>query len=224
MNISTNLLQIVGPKISHRIAELSRLVTYSDGELIHSRGEIKPGLSIVKSGAVNVGVYGEDGTFVQAAMLGEGECFGEFTLFTDLPRTHDISAIESTEIYQMSKNNFNRYANIEPKLSKALLRISLLRNYLLLEMLDAMRRLPILERTAATLLSMQKASGDTESIKCKQVDIAYNLGVSRVSVGKCLRTLQDLGLIQLGYGEIIFPNIKLLQSWVNSHCKLTLLH
>jgi len=190
-------------------------------ELIHSRGVIKPGLSIVKSGAVSVGVYGLEGTFIQAAILGSGECFGEFTLYTDLPRTHDISAIEATEIYQLSKTRFNQLSKIEPDISQALLRISLLRNHLLLESLDAMRRLPLLERTASTLLMMQKMSGGRTSVSCKQVDLAYNLGVSRVSIGKALRVLSGKGLIKLGYGVIMYPDIKELQSWVDTHCNLT---
>lgn len=224
MNLSTNLLETLGTKLSSKIAKSARLVKYSHDELIHSRGVIKPGLSVVKSGAVNVGVYGVDGTFIQAAILGMGECFGEFTLFTDLPRTHDISALGTTEIYQLSKSSFNRLSTAEPEFSKALLRISLLRNHLLLEMLDAMRRLPLLERTASSLLTLQKTSGGKHSVSCKQADLAYNLGVSRVSIGKALRILQEQNLIQLGYGEIMYPDIAKLQSWVDTHCNLTPLH
>ena len=224
MNLSTNLLEILGTKLGAKVAKSARLIKYAHGELIHSRGVIKPGLSIVKSGAVNVGVYGVDGTFIQAAILGVGECFGEFTLFTDLPRTHDISALDITEIYQLSKVSFKRLSIEHPEISNALLRISLLRNHLLLEMLDAMRRLPLLERTAATLLTMHKTSGEKRSVTCKQADLAYNLGVSRVSIGKTLRALQEQELIQLGYAELIYSDIAKLQLWVDTHCNLTPLH
>jgi len=215
MNLSTNLFNTLGPKLNHKLTQSARVVKYNQDELIHHRGVIKPGLSIVKSGAVRVGINGLDGTFIQAAILGVGECFGEFTLFTDLPRTHDISAIEATEVYQISKTRFNSLSKNEPDIIQALLSISLLRNHLLLENLDAMRRLPILERTAITLLLMQKTVGGRTSVPCKQVDLAYNLGVSRVSIGKALRALSQQGLIKLGYGEIHYPDITKLQAWVD---------
>ena len=193
-------------------------MTYSDGQLVHSRGDAKPGLSIVKEGGAYVGVNGLDGMFVMVASLGPGECFGEFTLFTELPRTHDISSIGESKIYQLSKAKFDTLYEKYPCISRALLRTTLSRTHILLERLDAIRRLPILERTAKTLFSMSHGLGASNQLRNTQVDLADTLGVTRVSLGKALKQLSHIGLIEIGYGKITIVDRLALGRWVESHC------
>ena len=88
-----NFLSQLSSPIVEQLKAAGRLVNYEDGQLIHSRGAAAPGISIVAKGVAHVGVYGMDGKFVMTAILGEGECFGEFTLFTELPRTHDVLSL-----------------------------------------------------------------------------------------------------------------------------------
>lgn len=221
MSNNNNFLATIGPELTKKLAQSALLVSYADGQLIHSRGDQKPGLSIVKSGSANVGVLGIDGKFIPIAILGSGECFGEFTLFADLPRTHDILASGATELYQLSKHQFDRLSTDNPEFIRALLKITLIRNHSLLEMLDAIRRLPLLERTASALYSMLMTSNFSNSVKCTQDQLAFNLGVSRVSIGKTLRKLEQLKLIQLGYGKINFPDTLLFKRWIEDNCNLT---
>ena len=212
------LLDQVSPRVAGQILSIANLVKYADGQLIHNRGDDKPGLSLVKSGSVNVGMYGVDGTFVMTTILGAGQFFGEFTLFAGLPRTHDISAKVPTEIYQISGPRFLQLYHQETELSQALLASSLIRLHSALEILDAIRRLPLLERTAKILHIMIRTGGNPKFLDCRQSDLAYTLGVSRVSLGKALQKLAILGLIELGYGHIQLPDPAKLTSWVAKHC------
>lgn len=218
---SPAFLNLLSPELADQICAAANIVKYTDGQLIHSRGEAKPGLSIVRSGAAHVGVYGSDGTFVMTGLLGPGECFGEFTLFTDLPRTHDVSAAGNTEIYQLSEPAFRRIYRQHPELSHIMMSASLMRTHLLLEMLDALRRLPLLERAAKIILTMSYTSGSEHTIVCRQTDLAYTLGVTRVSLAKVLKQLSDLQLIRLGYGKIHLPAREQLEQWVDEHCDTT---
>ena len=218
---ATPFLGLLPPRVAEELLSLSVLVKYSNGQLIHTRGELKPGLSIVHSGAAHVGVNGIDGTFVTAAALGQGECFGEFTLFTDLPRTHDISSIGESQIYQISKSKFDALYEREASISRALLKTTLTRTHILLETLDALRRLPILERTAKTLLTMSYTLGRADSLIIKQSDLAYSLGVTRVSMAKALKQLASIELIELGYGRINFLDRDALAKWVQQHCGIS---
>ena len=218
MNHTTNFLYEIGPNLASLLARNSTLMKYANDQIIHSRGAIKPGLSIVKSGSVNVGIFGIDGKFIPIAMLGSGECFGEFTLFVDLPRTHDILASGNTELYQLSSGQFNRLSSEHPEIIKALLKINLLRNHNLLEMLDSIRRLPLLERTASALNGLLATSNSQSSISYTQDQLAYNLGLSRVSVGKALRDLEQQELIQIGYRKINFPNLPKFKRWLKKNC------
>lgn len=224
-----NLLKIGTPTFQELLPEAvldellsaSVLMKYTDGQLIHTRGTLKPGLSIVYKGAAHVGVNGIDGKFVMVAALGPGECFGEFTLFTELPRTHDISSIGESEVYQLSKTKFDRLFEREPSISRALLKTTLIRTHILLEMLDAIRRLPLLERTAKILLSMSFLLGDSNVLQGRQDELALTLGVTRVSLGKALRELDRLGFINVGYGKITIPNQTALMQWVEENCGIS---
>ena len=200
--------------LAARLIEIASLIKYEGGQMIHSRGDTKQGISIVRSGLAYVGAYGQDGSFVLTSIFGPGQTFGEFTLFADLPRTHDVTSVGSTEIYQIAAPHFMKLYDSEPDISRALLSCSLIRTHLLLEMMDAMRRLPLNERTAKILLIMMQTAKDDKVYECRQSDIAFALGVSRMSISKALQHLSGLGLLELGYGQIRVPSPERLASWV----------
>jgi len=217
---SSALFSLLPEPVIAQLIEVASIVKYGDGQLIHSRGDDKPGVTVVKSGAANIGVYGADGIFVMASVLGPGEAFGEFTVFTDLPRTHDVSASGPTEVYQITGPYFLSICNKEPSLVTALLKSSLIRTHILLELLDAMRRLPLLERAVKLILSISFTAGTERHIQCTQNDLALSLGVTRVSLGKALKKLSELGLIEIGYGQISFRNRSRLEHWLEFSNKL----
>ncbi|MCR9077911.1 MAG: Crp/Fnr family transcriptional regulator [Hyphomonadaceae bacterium] len=200
------------------ISRAGTIVRYQDGQLIHNRGDMKPGISIVVSGAVQVGIFGEDGTFIMTSHLGMGQTFGEFTLFANLPRTHDITAAGDTQINQIPAQTFHRLYDARPEISRALLTTSLVRTHRLLEMMDAMRRLPMRERTAKVLWTLIQTAGDVDKFECRQSDLAFALGVSRTSLSTALKQLAVLGLVKTGYGQITLPDPEKMKDWVGAHC------
>lgn len=218
----SSLMGMLSPELSEKLKQAAHIKCYSDGQVIHSRGDESPGLSIIKTGATHAGVYGEDGSFLMTSILGPGQVFGQLTLFAGLPRTHDMSASGPTEIYEIPARKFMKIYDSNPDLSKALLSSALLRMYLLMELLDAIRRLPILERTAKVLTVIMKTSGSEDCFKCRQSDLAFTLGVSRVTLGKALKQLEALNLIDLGYGEIRIKNADKMADWIRNNCNVRL--
>jgi CRP-like cAMP-binding protein len=199
---------------SAKLKEAGSLVSYSNGQLIHSRGANKPGISIVESGTVFAGITDADGKQLIVGILGKGQCFGEFTLFTDLVRTHDVSAVGETRIYQIPATAFSKLFDNNPDIARALLQSTLYRLHILLESMDAMRRLPVLERTAKILLIFSYTSGKELDIPVRQEELANTVGVSRVTMGKALKELAKLQLISLGYGLIHINNKSELINWL----------
>lgn len=214
-------MDLLPEALANKVRLESTVVKYADGQFIQSRGDSKPGISIVRSGAASAGIIGVDGSISMTTILGPGQSFGEFTIFTELPRTHDVTATGETEIYQMSATRFTRLYDNEPELSRALLKTALIRSHVLLEMLDAIRRLPIRERTAKILRSMSHTAGNPNLLECRQAELAYTLGVSRISLNKALKQLADLNLIELGYGKIRIPKPTDLSDWVTANCNLS---
>ena len=188
---------------------------YAEGQLIQQRGDRTAGISFVESGRVVAGNVGADGTVLTSAVLNPGECFGEFTLFAGLPRTHDLWTAEDTEITHINGADFLALFNCEPDIARAMLTLTLRRNHELLEFMDAQRRLPVTVRIARLLLTAVDDNDSGVEVDVRQEDIAMTLGISRVSIGKALKTLQRAGLIAPGYGRILVPDAGQLASWVD---------
>ena len=197
-----------------RLSAAASAIAYGDGETIHSRGEIKPGLSIIRSGAVMFASPGADGSYITTSVLGVGHCFGEATLFAGLPRTQDAVAVGETVIEQIAKKDFDRIFDEEPQLARMMLQATTQRLYAVLEFMDDLRRLPLEMRAAKLIAYMARSSKSSNSVECNQSDLAFTLGVSRVSIGKALARLRDDGLITLGYGRIGLTDRRLLEQWI----------
>lgn len=211
-------MDLLPENVAQKVRHQSTLVKYTDGQFIQSRGDPKPSISIVRSGAASAGIIGIDGTISMTTLLGPGQSFGEFTIFTELPRTHDVMASGDTEIYQMAANRFIQLYDNEPEVSRALLKTALIRSHILLEILDSIRRLPIRERTAKILRSMSHTAGNPSLLECRQSELAYTLGISRISLNKALKQLARLKLIELGYGHIRIPDPDRFSNWVAVNC------
>lgn len=80
--------------------------------------------------------------------------------------------------------------------------------------MDALRRLPILERTAKILLMFSYSTNQDSILPIKQEELANTLGVSRVTMGKTLKKLAATNLISLGYGAININSKSALIEWL----------
>ncbi|MEZ5894465.1 MAG: Crp/Fnr family transcriptional regulator [Parvularculaceae bacterium] len=208
------LASLLPERLAARLSAAATVVDYEDGETIQSRGDPKPGLSIIRSGAVRFAIPGSDGSYIATSVLGPGHCFGEATLFAHLPRVQDAIAAGPTIVEQIPKTRFDRIFDEEPALARIMLEATTQRLYSVLDFLDDLRRLPLPMRAAKLIAGMARSAKHEGEVECNQSDLAFTLGVSRVSIGKALSELQDAGLITLGYGRIGVPDKKRLHAWI----------
>lgn len=220
-----DLIQFGSPKLSELMSSDSyqellsggRCIAYRKGAVVHQRGDDKPGLSIVDTGRVEVGNTGSDGSFLVTSIMGPSQCFGEFTVFAGLPRTHTITAAVDSRIHQIPAKRVNQLIDREPSVSRAFLTLSLLRTHGLLEFSDDFRRLPKIVHLAKFIWSIAEASDEDNIAHFRQQDLAFTFGLSRVSVSKSLNKLQNEGLIEIGYGCVRFPDPDKLKRWLAEH-------
>jgi len=208
------------PDLMDRILKTGVKRRFADGQMIQQRGDADSHMSIVTAGKVVAGNMGLDGSFLASALLYPGEHFGDFTLFAGMPRSQNLWAQGPTEITQIGGNKFLALMEEEPAIARALLAISTLRNYELVEFLDVQRRLSLPARISRLLLTSVEPDAKSETIECRQEDLAVMLGVSRVAVGKALKKLAMDGLVELGYGRIRLPNVKRLRARVTEEFQL----
>jgi CRP-like cAMP-binding protein len=214
------LLNSLPESIRRSVESAAVPVRYSDGALIQSRGDARPGLSVVRSGAVRIGNIGADGQHLTTAVLGAGQTFGEMTLFGDLPRTFDARAFGPTTIDHISKERFEFLFAEHTELARLILRSLSLQLHAALEFIDDARRLPLLVRLAKLLENMTRTTTGSATLETTQTAVANTLGVSRVSVANALATLEAEGVVTRGYAEIEVPDVQRLRAWVDSRIEL----
>lgn len=194
-------------------------ISYAPGQVIHLRGDQKPGLSIVRQGAVALGTMGFDGEERIITTLGPGQSFGEFTLFGNLPRTHDATAIEETIVDQVSKDAFTAFTQRYPEVIMSMLVATTKRLHAVVEFAEDLRRLPSDVHVGKILLSLGKgnspdAANRAQDVRINQTQLGQALGLTRVSVNAALAKLEARDLIRRGYGRIQIVSPIALQAWV----------
>ncbi len=211
----TKTLRDLLPKeVLDRLLSAGSTRRYADGQVIQDRGDRRAGLTIVKAGEVVAGNVGRDGSFLTSALLRSGETFGEQTLFSDLRRTHTLWAHGSAEITFVTGKTFFRLYDEEPSIGRALLTLTVQRNYEMIDFIDSQRRFSLKARIARLLLATAVSDGSSFGVDCRQEDLAFMLGVSRVAAGKALKKLERDGLVVLGYGRIDIIDMDALRAMI----------
>lgn len=190
------------------------LVRYPNGATVQQRGDRKPGLSVIAQGAVRMSATDSEGERSTYIVMHSGDCFGEMTLFLDIPRTLDAVAMGETAIREVSRERFTRLLDDHPALRDHLLASLARQLSLALERLDDQRRLPAVVRLAKTLAGMAEPDGAGHIVHGSQSALAEAIASSRVTAGKALSELAEAGLVETGYGAVIIPDLAALEDWI----------
>lgn len=204
------LLQQLSEQEQSLLFRAGNIVAYPAGCLIQSRGDVKPGLSIVVEGTVRIGNYTQAGTLVTLLDIGPGHSFGEMTVLIDLPRTFDVTAIEPAKILQISAAKTLAFLDSMPSLNRVLLRLLAARLHRSLEIMDDFRQKRPIERLKTLLLESAIPSGDKLYVNALQSELADTIGVSRITLSKLLKQLEKEGSICRGYKKITIANAAML--------------
>jgi len=216
-----SLASLLSPELFATLRAAGTPVSYADKALVQARGDARPGLSIIHQGAVQIGNPGVDGSFVVTSVLGPGHCFGEMTLFGNLPRTHDAVAMGATVIDQVSAAAYERVAAAHPALDRAIMAMMARRLHVLLEFADDLRRLPLKVQLAKLLLTMADAQQGEARADATHEELAAILGVSRVAIGTALRALECDELVRRRYGSVEVLDHAALRVWIERRTMLS---
>ena len=201
---------------AHRYGLMQR---YKKDQSIHLRGDAKPGLSIIVSGVVKVGNFDLEGRYQLSALLKAGDTFGEFTLFTSLPRTHNSSAFTDCEILLVNQPQFNSWMLDKPEIAQHMLTNISQKLHTVLELLDDIKRLPVHVRLAKVILTLC-VEQDTSNLELRQSDYAEFLGLTVLSTHKAIKKLNKMNLIRSFYGGINVDDLEQLKRFVAEQSSL----
>lgn len=155
-----------------------------------------------------------DGRYIQTTVLGAGESFGEFTLFSHLPRTHTAEAIIDCQVDHIPPQTLKTALQQDSKLALELLASLSTRLHRMLEVVDDIQRLPLPVRLAKLLFVLMQPRDGTYWVEHSQEQLAQRIGMTRVSISAALKNLEQEMLIQRHYQRIHILDPQQLQQWL----------
>lgn len=198
-----------------KLAMAGKLHLYADAQLISSRGDCDRELNIVESGAVRVSNVDLDGRRTETATLEIGDSYGEFTLLAGTPRFFDFHAKGETCIRTITKAQFDKLMQDNAAFRDGVLTMLTHRLLTAVGIIEDMRRLPLAAQLAKFLYHCcEKQADGAWQYSGTQSELADAFGVSRVSIGHALKTLQQDDLLSTGYRCVNIKNKTALQLWL----------
>jgi CRP/FNR family cyclic AMP-dependent transcriptional regulator len=193
---------------------------YKADNIICLRGDESDYLYLIATGKADISVSSRDGKIIVLGRLAEGDVFGEIGLLDHGVRTATVTAKSDISLYKLSREDFDRISA-----SFGLAEWAAITDYICLlfrqvsEHLEGSAFLDTNMRILKTILEIYEESPDAEKklfkLNMSQESLGNMVGLSREATNKVLSKLEDQGLIERKYKQIIIPDIEQLQSLVD---------
>lgn len=188
---------------------------FQKGQMIQQRGDPAQEFWYVESGSVQIGRYAIDGRLTLFTLLGAGDTFGELAFMGEFTRTVDAIAGTDCTLIRLGDNELQSLIESDAAVTRLLIKTMALTVQDALNLIESTRSLSVPQRLAQTLLQLCGAQGDGAEILVTQQDLAYLLGVSRVSLGKALARLEAGGSVERGYGSVLLRDVTALRDMLD---------
>jgi len=185
-----------------QIRDIAETKHYAKGAIIETRGESVDHFHLIDEGLVQLGINGIDGSRFNLTRLGPGHTFGEAAYFLSQNVSYDANAESDVLLQKLSRENIDHLMTNSLTFSKALMAVSCMRVHTILSYIGDRLGMTLQARVAKQILSVSESVDNANIINLRQVDLAHSLGVSRVSIGKSVKSLAEQGHIKLGYGKL----------------------
>ncbi len=197
------------------LAGLSREQTVESGDYLFHKGDPSTALHVILDGrlqAVSTSYEGQDLVFGE---FGAGGVIGELTVLDGAARSSSIRAISRSSLLTVGRDAFLERAHIDPELGIGLALLCAKRARRLSTWAEGASFADTVGRLAALLTHMAERLGDDApaepKLKVTQQSLADQLGVTRESTNKALRSLETEGLVALGRGSVTLVDLEELQ-------------
>lgn len=196
--------------------------SYKKGQKLHARGDACDGVYYVVQGCVRVSGISREGSETILDFYGPGMWWGEVAVLGDLPRQHDATAYENSDLLHVSTAEIEGLIAAHPAFSRALLKLEAQRLAFLLSALEAYSAQSMEQRLASRLLmlatSFGRSNGGPHNLKIDlhlpQEVLAQLVGTTRQRVSQILKTWQSQGLIAHGYGHILLRDRQVFEKMI----------
>ena len=188
------------------LAARGRVKRFNAGATLFHEGDAGDSLYVVIDGRVRISRLSGSGAEATLAIVGKGDCVGEFALLDSRPRSATATAQTATRTFVVSRDDFRDWVRQRPEASLALLETLSLRLRRTDEAITDLMFLDLPHRLAKHLLtlaaSVEPQPGRRLRIQVTQGELASMLGVSRESVNKQLNQFARDGWITISRGAV----------------------
>ena len=191
---------------TEQLAEIAdRLVirNYQRGATIIHQDEPGSMLYIIVNGHVKITTVSSEGEELILALLTDNDFFGELSLLDGQPHSASATAMETTQVVTLNRDEFLEVIAKNPEMVNNILVVLSNRLRRTNTMFEDAVFLQLPARLSKRLLELGEQHGlKTDSgleieLRLTQQDLANFLGASRVAINRLLRQLQDSGLISI---------------------------
>ena len=192
--------------VQDSLLALARFRELAPGQCLFQRGDAPCGLYAVLDGAMRVGAVSSEGKEALLTLVEAPNWFGEISLFDGQPRTHDAFAEGATRLLWIPQAPLLEWLDREPWRWREL---ALLMSHKLRWVFIALEQQSLLAaapRLAHRLLQIAEGYGERDvpqwRLQLSQEQLALMLSLSRQTINQILRSLEQAGVVRLGYGEV----------------------
>nr|WP_070960280.1 Crp/Fnr family transcriptional regulator [Hyphomonas sp. Mor2] len=217
------MLRTVSPEAQDKLKRLSdatwaeierrgEFLQAEAGDIILDLEQTDNHLLIVLSGNVTL-LYPSDGEFAPTAIYRDrGKVLHHAGMHLQTGNPFQIAALEdATRVVLLERKTVYELIGQDVSFAEFLFRDLSIRFLVALEFLREERESPLILRLGKRLLSIAQ---NESKVELTQAEIAEIMAVTRISVSKCLKSLESLGLIKRDQRALITVNMEALEAWV----------
>ena len=199
-----------------RLAEQSWSRRYPEGQVLTSEGDPGDSLLIVESGEVRISRYTPSGQEVVLAIVEAPDAIGELALIDGAARSATMTAQSPVQIRVVPRAAFLQFLQSDPEATMRVMRTVAGMVRSTNERLSDILSLDVPGRVAKWLLVRAADRGERTDnglvvpFELSQGELATELGTTRVSINKALKTFESLNALELQGESILLRNTDLL--------------
>jgi CRP/FNR family cyclic AMP-dependent transcriptional regulator len=204
----------------YKIAEISLEKKYKKNMLIFMEGDPGECFYFILSGKVKVFRTYEDGKEHIIHIFGEGDVFGEATLFTNVPYPASASVYEDAVIGVIKNKDMEELVTRNPDLALKLLEIFAKKLIFAQQKIRDLTFNDVFSRTASQLLKLahdygrQSTRGILIDVQLPRQELAEMVGTTRETISRVISKLKKEKSISEEDDRILILNSEKLKEWI----------
>ena len=212
------LFRNMPPALLGELSRKLRPLRFRTGTAVFHADDVGSMMYIIISGAVKIFIPSTDGREVVLAIHRAGDLFGEMSLLDDERRSASATTLEDTEMFSLSRRDFQDVLTAHPQAMRAIMDVLVKRLRQTNQSIQDAYLLDVPGRLARRLLLLAREHGIEGEhggieigLRVSQQDLASMIGASRVAVNKQLQAWRHEDIVDVRRQRVTILKPELLE-------------